>query len=85
MLGYFKGRLLNDFPLYSRGTRQFAANYSAEHKWWEKHRIWIGGKNPPDEDRSYSEWLSTSVFCFSFMGEDATPLVAPSSAGRSSG
>ena len=68
MLGFFKGRLLVDFPAYSMGTRQSTATHAAENKWWSEHRIFIGEGEPDGEHRTYSDWLSSSTFCFAFRG-----------------
>ena len=69
MLGFFKGRLLKDFPAYSMGTRQSTAQYAADHDWWGKHRVFVGEGQPEGEQRSYSDWLSSSIFCMAFRGE----------------
>jgi len=56
--------------MYSRGIRQRLANLTTSRDWWNKHRIWIGNELPPDiPERSYSELLAHSVFCFVIMGD----------------
>lgn len=70
ILGFHKGRLLNFMPKYSRGTRQKLAKLCEDGKWWDNHRMYIGEQLPKElEGLSYSEILSTSVFCMVLMGE----------------
>ena len=68
VLGFFKGRLLMDEPQYSLGTRQAAATLAASGDWWGKHRIFIGEEQPKGDERSYSDLLASSIFCFAFRG-----------------
>ena len=69
MLGFFKGRLLKNELQYSLGTRQKAAELAATDDWWGKHRIFIGEEQPEGDERTYSDLLASSIFCFTFRGE----------------
>ncbi|KAI3432331.1 hypothetical protein D9Q98_003890 [Chlorella vulgaris] len=72
ILAFFKGRVMEDKPAYSRGTRQFLAKMTRNDDWWGKYRIHVVEAMPKgniSESTSYSEALVSSVFCFSLMGE----------------
>ncbi|KAL4856586.1 DNA-directed RNA polymerase II subunit RPB2 [Chlorella vulgaris] len=78
ILAFFKGRVMEDKPAYSRGTRQFLAKMTRDNNWWGKHRIHVGDAMPKgniSESVSYSEALASSVFCFSLMGEGCIPVL----------
>ena len=72
ILATHKGRLLEMLPKYSRGSRQYLSKICNEEHWWEKYKIYIGEKNPPNNTMTYSQLLSRSVFCPVLMGEGFT-------------
>ncbi len=65
-----KGRVMKEWPKFSRGTRQHMAKLAEDNKWWEEHKIFIGEVSPPEfKDTSYSELLASSVFCVVLQGD----------------
>lgn len=69
IFAFHKGRVMHEFPKYSRGSRQKLNNLTVQHNWWENHRIYVGEKNPPGVQGSYSDLLASSVFCLVLMGD----------------
>ncbi|EFN55367.1 hypothetical protein CHLNCDRAFT_52572 [Chlorella variabilis] len=72
-LAFFKGRTQQNNKPYSRGIRQTLENLCRDKDWWGKFKIWIGEGNPPDMDRTYSQLLASSTFCFVLPGDGFSP------------
>lgn len=72
ILAFHKGRVMEEHPRFSRGSRQRLTNHTAENGWWEKYKIYIGPGNPPNITGGYSELLASTVFCPVLMGDGWT-------------
>ena len=59
-------------PRFSRGIRQRLKAAADAGGWREKHAIRVDNHDE-DADRTYTDLLATSVFCFVLPGEHGSP------------